>query len=353
MQAAISETLQSLFTKRFGAPAASIEALPPSGSSRSYFRMSGVNCGCMGAYHEDVRENAAFLSFSAFFKQQGLPVPDIYAVSDNQKGYLLEDLGNTTLLQLLEKEEHQKGITPVIRQAYKNAIEWLVRFQVSGTLGFDYSVCYPRAAFDAQSMAWDMNYFKYYFLRFSGIGFDEQLLEEDFRNFGSYLLETDTHYFLYRDFQSRNIMLRGEDTYFIDYQGGRKGALQYDIASILFEAKTALPEAFREEMLEWYIEKTQAFVPVNQASFKRYYYGYALIRTMQAMGAYGYRGIFEKKPLFLESIPPALAHLRWLLEKAPWPKGLNELRGACERLAASDRLVKMAQESLRERSKPL
>ncbi len=342
------ETLQALFAQQFRSTPTEIIPLPPSGSSRSYFRMKNQNKSCIGAFHEEIRENRAFLSFSAYFRDEGLPVPEIYAISPDLCAYLQEDLGDTTLLHFLETEEHHKGIVPAVKEAYCKAITWLVRFQLSGTDRFDYSVCYPRAAFDEQSMAWDMNYFKYYFLRFSGIPFDEQLLEEDFRNFGQYLLKADTHYFLYRDFQSRNIMLRNNETYFIDYQGGRKGALQYDIASLLFEAKTALSESFREEMLEYYLDSLQAHIPVNRESFKSYYYAYALIRTMQAMGAYGYRGIFEKKPLFLESIPPAIAHLRWLLEKAPWPKGLPELRGACERLASSDRLLKMARERLSE-----
>ncbi len=341
-------TLQNLYSERFGSNPSEVVPLPPSGSSRSYFRMQGNKTGCIGAFHEEIRENRAFLAFSAYFRGEGLPVPEIYSVSPDSCAYLMEDLGDTTLLRFLEREEHHKGINPSVKKAYQESIAWLVRFQLSGNEKFDYSVCYPRAAFDEQSMAWDMNYFKYYFLRFSGVLFDEQLLEEDFRNFGRYLLETDTHYFLYRDFQSRNIMLCNGNPYFIDYQGGRKGALQYDIASLLFEAKTALPESFREEMLEWYLDSLQAFISVDRDRFKMYYYAYALIRTMQAMGAYGYRGIFEKKPLFLESIPPAIAHLRWLLDRAPWPKGLHELRGACERVASSDRLIRMAQERLGE-----
>ncbi|MGE4567735.1 MAG: aminoglycoside phosphotransferase family protein [Bacteroidales bacterium] len=342
------ETLQALYAEQFGSAASEVVLLPPSGSSRSYFRMKSQKKCCIGAFHEEIRENRAFLSFSAYFRGEGLPVPEIYAISPDMRAYLQEDLGDTTLLHFLEREAHHISIGPAVKEAYQKSIAWLVRFQLSGTDKFDYSVCYPRAAFDEQSMAWDMNYFKYYFLRFSGIPFDEQLLEEDFQNFGRYLLETDTHYFLYRDFQSRNIMLRNGEPYFIDYQGGRKGALQYDIASLLFEAKTALTESFREEMLEYYLDSLQTHIPVKRESFKSYYYAYALIRTMQAMGAYGYRGIFEKKPLFLESIPPALAHLRWLLDKAPWPKGLHELRGACERLASSDRLLKMARERLSE-----
>ena len=172
-------------------------------------------------------------------------------------------------------------------------------------------------------MQWDLNYFKYYFLKLARISFDEQLLEDDFRNFTSWLLQADSHYFLYRDFQSRNIMVQDDKLFFIDYQGGRRGALQYDLASLLYDAKADLSPELREELLEHYLEVLTQYIPVNTDEFKRFFYGFVLIRIMQAMGAYGYRGFYEKKELFLQSIPMAANNIIWIIENGKLPCGVS------------------------------
>ena len=177
------------------------------------------------------------------------------------------------------------------------------------------TVCYPREAFDKQSMMWDLNYFKYYFLKLAKIPFDEQRLEDDFQAFSDYLLAVDNNAFLYRDFQSRNVMLKDGKVYFIDYQGGRKGALQYDLASLLYDAKANIPEAEREELLEFYLDELNQYKHVDRSKFKSLFDGYVLIRIMQAMGAYGFRGFYEKKEHFLKSIPFALKNMETLLAK--------------------------------------
>ena len=347
------ELIRLLYKEYAGCNFDNITQLPPSGSNRRYYRIYRGGKSLIGACNEDIKENTAFFYLSGFFKSQGLNVPEVYNIAKDKVTYLMEDLGDMTLLNFIEAEQDHKlqhgqapryVITDRIKEVYKAAIKGLIGFQISGKQGLDYSVCYPRAAFDARSMAWDMNYFKYYFLRFAGIVFDEQLLEDDFVSFSKYLLNAKTDYFLYRDFQSRNIMItESGQPFFIDYQGGRKGALHYDIASILFEARTSLPEEFREEMLYWYIKCLKEFMPVNEEEFIQYYYAYALIRTMQAMGAYGYRGIFERKQLFLDSIPPALSHMEWLLKKAIWPEGLSELRNVCEKLTGPNKLSELMQ----------
>ena len=201
---------------------------------------------------------------------------------------------------------------PVV-DAYRKVIGTLPRFQVEAGRDLNYKVCYPRGSFDRQSISWDLNYFKYYFLRLAGIPFSEQALEDDFSRLTKFLLSAGRDYFLYRDFQSRNIMLRDGQPYFLDYQGGRKGALQYDMASLLFDAKADLPPDLRQQLLDHYLDALRGFVEVERETFLQYYYAFVYIRIMQALGAYGFRGFYERKVHFLQSVPYALKNLRWLL----------------------------------------
>ncbi|NOY37331.1 MAG: phosphotransferase [Chlorobi bacterium] len=308
------------------------EPLPPSGSNREYIRLFGPKMTAIGVYNPDSRENEAFLSFSEHFRKHGLPVPEIYESAPSDFIYLEEDLGNTTLFSYLTEVREQEGLTAEIGDIYRKVIDHLVRFQVEAGKSADFSVCYPRQAFDQQSMLWDLHYFKYYFLKLAKVPFDEQLLEDDFHRFADYLLQTGTDYFLYRDFQSRNIMLVKGEPYFIDYQGGRKGALQYDLASLLFDAKADLPESLRNELLEYYLERIGGIVKTGSEEFRQYFYGYVLIRIMQALGAYGFRGFYEQKAHFLQSIPFALQNLEYLLNKVRLPLDLPALHVVWERI---------------------
>ena len=214
-------------------------------------------------------------------------------------------------------------------------VENLPRFQIEAAKDLDYSVCYPRNSFDKQSMMWDLNYFKYYFLKLSKIPFDEQKLEDDFQLFTDFLLKAGREYFLYRDFQSRNIMLLNGEPYFIDYQGGRKGALQYDIASLLYDAKADIPKEVRNHLLEKYIEAASKFTHIDRQSFLQFYYGYVYIRIMQALGAYGFRGFYERKAHFLKSVPYAIKNLEDLLHTTNLPIEIPALRDAWSRLIQS------------------
>ena len=315
MELKIKDQLINLFESHFKEEVSFFEQLPGSGSYREYARMKSTGHQVIGAYNLDVKENQAFLEFSAHFRNKNIPVPHIYAVSSDLKTYLQEDLGNTTLFDFLTHTRETEGFSVKIVEEYKKVLRQLPRIQLVAGKDIDYNVCYPRDAFDKQSMMWDLNYFKYYFLKLAKISFDEQALEDDFQAFSDYLLAVDNNAFLYRDFQSRNIMLRDGEVFFIDYQGGRKGALQYDLASILYDAKANIPEAEREELLEFYLDELSQYKHTDREKFKSLFIGYVLIRIMQAMGAYGFRGFYEKKEHFLKSIPFALKNLETILAK--------------------------------------
>ncbi len=324
------DILKQLFERHFGAPATSLSALQGNlgASGRNILRLSGNGHRAIGIHYNVREENVAFLEFSRHFRQHGLPVPEIYGEDLEHNAYLEEDLGDTTLFHFLSQNRDGENIAPEVIEAYRRAIAVLPRFQVEAGRTLDYRFAYPRAGFDRQSIAWDLNYFKYYFLRLAGIGFNEQGLEDDFQALTEFLLAADREYFLYRDFQSRNIMLRDGEPWFLDYQGGRKGALQYDIASLLYDAKADLPPNVRQYLLEYYLDELAKYIALDRDEFLRYYYGYVYVRIMQALGAYGFRGFYERKPLFLQSIPYALKNLRWLMQNAELPVALPVLTGA-------------------------
>jgi len=321
----VKNKLLSLFKKQFGTEPVHFEMLPQSGSYREYARISDGNLTVIGAWNSDVKENIAFLTFSRQLAESGVPVPRIYIVNDDTTCYLQEDLGKVTLFDFISETRKSEGFSRTIVEEYKKVLRVLPRIQVIAGENIDYSVCYPRSAFDKQSMLWDLSYFKYYFLKLAKISFDEQLLEDDFQRFTDYLLSADSHFFMYRDFQSRNIMLKDGEVYFIDYQGGRKGALQYDLASLLYDGKADIPQQIRNELFEFYIEEVEKIMPVDRFEFMRYYRGFVIIRIMQAMGAYGFRGFYEKKTHFLKSIPYALDNLNYLLQRLDLPVELHEL----------------------------
>jgi aminoglycoside/choline kinase family phosphotransferase len=265
--------------------------------------------------------------------------------------YLEQDLGDSSLFEFLSGHRSGETIAPEVVEAYRKVVAVLPRFQVDAARDLDYSVCYPRGRFDRQSIDWDLNYFKYYFLRLAGIPFNEQALEDDFDRLTELLLSAPQDYFLYRDFQSRNVMLLDGQPFFVDYQGGRKGALQYDIASLLFDAKADLPPEIRQQLLDYYLEQLATHIALDRDEFLRYYYGFVYVRIMQALGAYGFRGFYERKPHFLQSVPYALKNLRWLLHNVTLPVALPTLLGAFNSMLASEKLQGLASsaENLRVR----
>jgi len=337
------DILKQLFEQHFHTPATQITPLQGNlgASGRNLLRLSGNGHIAIGVLYNVREENVAFLEFSRHFRHHGLPVPEIYGDDLSHDAYLEEDLGEITLFEFLSENRDGENIAPSVVEAYRKAIAVLPRFQVEAGRTLNYKVAYPRASFDRQSIAWDLNYFKYYFLRLAGVPFNEQALEDDFARLTRFLLTADRDYFLYRDFQSRNIMLRDGEPWFLDYQGGRKGALQYDIGSLLFDAKADLPPSVREHLLDYYLQELAKFAPIDRNAFLRHYYSYVYVRIMQALGAYGFRGFYERKPLFLQSVPYALKNVRWLLHNVELPIALPALTDAFRGMLRSEKLLNL------------
>jgi aminoglycoside/choline kinase family phosphotransferase len=338
------DILQSLFEQHFHQPAERVQPLQGQlgGSGRRIIRLTGGGHTAMGILHDVREENVAFLEFSRHFRRYGLPVPEIYAEDLRQGAYLEEDLGDTTLFDFLSETRVGDRISPETIDAYRKALAVLPRFQVEAGRDLNYKVCYPRASFDRQSITWDLNYFKYYFLRLAGIPFNEQALEDDFNRLTKFLLTAPHEYFLYRDFQSRNLMLREGQPFFLDYQGGRKGALHYDVASLLFDAKADLPPELRQLLLDHYLIQLAGHIKVDRETFLRHYYAYVYVRIMQALGAYGFRGFYERKTHFLQSVPYALKNVRWLLHNVELPVALPTLMEAFHSMLGAEKLRSVA-----------
>ena len=340
------DRLKLLYHRTFGHAPAQISSLGADGSKRRYFRLALGEQRVIGTANTDRRENVAFLSLSRHFRRHGLAVPEIYAEDLDQGIYLQQDLGDETLFDKLQAIRGEEGGFPDrLIEMYRQVLEDLPRFQVGAAGDLDFSVCYPRGRFDEQSIRWDLNYFKYHFLKLVPIDFDEQALEDDFERFTAFLLETETGFFLYRDFQSRNIMWQEDRPYYIDYQGGRQGALQYDVASLLQDARAEIPWEIRDDLLDHYIEKVGEHTPVCREPFLSYYYGYALVRQMQALGAYGYRGLYEGKTHFLSSISHGVRNLEGLVERADLPVELPALNRAWSRIVDDPTLGRMGEVS--------
>ena len=341
------DVLKTLFQQHFHSPAEHVQPLQGQlgGSGRNIIRLTNGSHSAIGILYPVREENVAFLEFSKHFRRHGLPVPEIYEQAPGEGAYLEQDLGDTTLFEFLSKNRAGADIRPEAVDVYRRVVAILPRFQVEGGRDLNYKVCYPRASFDRQSIAWDLNYFKYYFLRLAGVPFNEQALENDFVRLTKFLLTADHDYFLYRDFQSRNIMLQDRQPFFIDYQGGRKGALQYDIASLLYDAKADLPPELRQRLLDHYLEILSTFIHLKRDVFMHTYHAYVYVRIIQAMGAYGFRGFYERKPHFLQSVPYALKNIRWLLHNVELPIAMPTLLDAFKTMIGSEKLQSLASDT--------
>ncbi|MBN1598803.1 MAG: phosphotransferase [Bacteroidales bacterium] len=323
--------LIELFEQYFKVKDTNVEPLPQTASNRQYFRLSSGGYKAVGAYNTDIPENEAFFYITKKLNDAGVNVPSVFCIHKDKHLYLTEDLGNTTLFDYVT-QCHVDNRDKEILYWYKKVIDQMPLIQYQAAKGFDFSNCYPREAFDKQSIKWDLNYFKYYFLKLAGVPFHEQKLETDFDSLTDHLLKAPYDFFLFRDFQSRNLMIHNNQIYCIDYQGGRRGALQYDLASLIYDAKVGLTEEQRDEILRHYLEVYSNYSFFSQSEFLKYFPLFILIRLLQAFGAYGYRGYFEQKAFFLHSIPPALKNLVSVLDRYSFNKEIPYLKELLRRL---------------------
>lgn len=303
-----------------------IQQLPHSGSSRIYYRIKHKNISAIGVYNKNLKENIAFLNFTHQLLESKINVPIIYAEKLDDDIYLIQDLGDKQLLSWLLSDKTDNQFSDKAINIYKKVISELVRIQIIAGRNFDYSKCYQHNEFNEASIKFDLNYFKTNYANALNLKFDQNKLNSDFNFFAKYLLTADNNYFMFRDFQARNIILVNDYPFFIDYQGGRKGSLQYDLVSLLFQAKAEIPTRIKNQLLEYYINIAQLFVPINKDKFIEYYFAFALIRVLQTLGAYGLRGLIEKKNHFIESIPLAINNLVYLNDKVEILNKLPEIR---------------------------
>ena len=299
--------LSSLYQSYYGVQPSAVTALTGSGSNRQYFRLSSPAGTCIGVAGLDRKENDAFLTLAEHFRTKGLPVPEILQVSDDRMFYLQEDLGDLHLYDMIRtsRGEGQEELLCSI-------MSLLPKLQFEGAEGLDFSVCYPQPEFDRGMVMFDLNYFKYCFLKATGLEFNEVCLQEDFERLADDLLASSSSVpaFMYRDFQSRNVMVKDGMPYFIDFQGGRKGPVYYDVASFVWHARSDFPAALREKMTDAYLAALAEYVPVDRQDFYERLRVFVLFRTLQVLGAYGFRGWTEHKANFVVSIPGAIAALK-------------------------------------------
>ena len=306
------EQIRNLFNRLNSVAWEEIQKIPQSGGDRIYFRIIQGSQSWIATYNLNLKENKTFIYFAAHFHAKGLPVPKVLAVSDDHHIYIQEDVGTISLLEVLEQE----GKTEHTYSLFQKSLKALAQLQVKGSEGLDYNECLTSKEFGKHSILTDLLYYKYYFLDTLQYPYDKQTLIDEFELLSDQLASKQFNHFLFRDFQSRNIIVRNDEVYFIDFQGGMQGGLSYDVASLLWQAKAELPDEWKTKLLDYYISEVQLLLPtkIDIAQFKKQYYGFVLLRLLQVLGAYGFRGLFERKAHFLTSIPLGLNNLKHFLQ---------------------------------------
>ena len=321
-------SLESLFEQYSGAAPVSVVPLTGSASHRRYYRLTGADGRTLiGVEGTDADENRAFLTIDRHFASKGIRVPQVLA--EDGLCYLQEDLGSTILYDALADGRSRGAYSLDEVALLRKTMAALPKIQVEGAQGLDFSVCYPQPSFDGRMVDFDLNYFKYDYLKLTGLEFNEVRLQDDFDRFKADLLAEPSDTFLYRDFNARNVMLVGGEPWFIDFQGGRRGPIYYDVASFLWQARARYPETLREELLQVYLEALRAYGPVDETHFRARLRLFILFRMLQVLGCYGYRGLWERKQAFIDSIPPALEIVRNLLPFKDYPYLTEVLAGLC------------------------
>ncbi len=338
MQTPDIQNILAELTRSIGETPKDILPIAESGSARKYFRIITGDKSLIGTYSSNIEENEAFLAFSKHFYDLGLNVPEVFAVNKERTCYLQSDFGDDNLFAHVQKALMANNVS-ALRQAqgpldngpstgsgtlislYKKALSHLVKLQVLGHKGLDYTKAYPTERFDRQAIIDDLNYFKYYFVKpHEEIDFNETRLGKDFEAFADFVSQAPCDFFMYRDFQSRNIMVKDGDLYFIDFQGGRKGPLNYDVVSLLYQVKAQIPQATRDELVDYYKAELSQHINPETVKFDTYQPYFVFLRLMQVLGAYGFRGLIQKKSHFIESIPYALREIEALSKAVPLTK---------------------------------
>ena len=310
------DKLKNLFESYTGQIVTQEEELNSSGSNRRYFRLKGGNISVIGVVGTNVEENNAFVKLARHFIEKGIRVPKVLSVSEDEMRYIQEDLGDDQLYKLVSHGRESGEYSSYESMLLCRAMETLPKIQFKGAQGLDWSICYPEPAFNERMVMFDLNYFKYCFLKATGLEFNETRLQDDLEKLKEDLLKDEGYEtFMYRDFQARNVMVKDGEPYFIDFQGGRRGPIYYDVASFIWQARSRYPENLRKEMVQTYLTALKGYTQVDETVFHERLRLFVLFRTLQVLGAYGFRGYFEKKPHFLASVPYALSNLRKLLQK--------------------------------------
>ena len=329
MQTPDIQNILAKLTRSIGETPNDILPIAESGSARKYFRIITDNKSLIGTYSSNIEENEAFLTFSKHFHDLGLNVPEVFAVNKEKTCYLQNDFGDDNLFAHVQKalmanvgpSTGSGALGENVIELYKRALSHLVKLQVLGHQGLDYTKAYPTERFDRQAIIDDLNYFKYYFVKpHEEIDFNETRLGKDFEAFADFVSQAPCDFFMYRDFQSRNIMVKDGELYFIDFQGGRKGPLNYDVVSLLYQVKAQIPQSTRDELVDYYKTELSQYMSPETVKFDTYQPYFVYLRLLQVLGAYGFRGLIQKKSHFIESIPYALKELKVWNEKHP----LNE-----------------------------
>ena len=312
----MSDILKQLFESYTGQEMTDITELNSSGSNRRYFRLTGKSgITLVGVIGLNLKENQAFCGLSRHFLEKGIKVPRVLAVSDDGMSYIQEDLGDDLLYTVVAQGRESGEYSSYERSILRRTVEMLPKIQFKGAEDLDYSICFPEPAFNGRMVMFDLNYFKYCFLKATGLEFDEVRLQDDFEKLHDDLLRDDSNTFMYRDFQARNVMIKDGEPYFIDFQGGRRGPIYYDVASFIWQARSRYPEDLKNELVETYLRSLRGYLPdVDEKEFRERLRLFVLFRTLQVLGAYGFRGYFEKKPHFLASVPYAIDNLRRMLQ---------------------------------------
>ncbi len=329
------ERIKELFSDFSKDAITAIDKLPQAGSERHYFRIHAAGKTYIATYGENLKENETFIYFSGHFKKKNLSVPQIFCINSDKNIYIQEDFGDTSLLSLLE----EKGFTDEVYALYQESLARLAQLQVKGHEELNYKKCLTNTSFGKQAIMADLLYFKYYFLDALRRPYDKQKLLDDFEALSHYLSHTEYKYFMFRDFQSRNIMVTPDsNVHFIDYQGGMKGAPQYDVASLLWQARANLTDEWKQQLLEHYIIEFEKLVneEIDRDTFRSQYNGYVLIRLLQVLGAYGFRGLFERKAQFLTSIPLALSNLKWFFNNQNMGIAVPEFKKVLEMCVSNE-----------------